>query len=1336
MEKKSFIQRRLFRILILLIGCYAPTLSYSFNSPATSYQAGAIDTTGQVICQEETGVLIRTIRSTTDASGSNYIRYKWQVSDSGQEFQDISGNHNSPDFLPTRFNSFGHYYIFKRLVQFESNGTWHESAGTYKLIIDLSNQTVTLSEIQASASDICKEELVTLSVRGTTNSLDRIRYTWSNGSSEATITVRPSTTTTYSVTASVSSGNCAASATESIIIHVYPEFHPGIISSAQDTVCLNSPVSPIEDIRSATGGHGVKTYRWKVNGILIDGANEPTYTPETFIISTPGTYTFSREATDGKCSDWTSSENEYTLVVSNLSATSIPILTQDTIICNRQSALLTASIESPSPTQWQWFAGSGSFIQEIEGATSAQYQTPAMTESSSFTVIATTTLSDGNFHCTASGSQTVHVTVLKPNVSIDNIEIPTHICYGNPITLSAHTQGNESGNLTFQWYVGENSVPIPDANSTDFQTEALTGDLFLTVVATNTVTELETTCSTTDTQKVHITVPEPLKLTLTVQNESCDGSDGRIIVEATGGTHFQLGDADYYLYTWYQKNESGDSLLIGSNISEMRYLQAGNYSISVTDANGCTSWSETSLYLDNPLNIQQEILAEPIICNGGSFSIIPQNEIDGDIPSGTLYSWKAPVVEGVTGTNAGINQSSIHDENLFYSGTASSVDIPYLITASYGNICSNSTTLIVKVNVSVYGNTHITTTDDTVCPGIGLLALTVELSAANRDYDLTWTFNGSTSTQHCEAGNTHPTFMVEIPSDECHITYPYNVAIQDSLHCQNSQSGSITVRIPHWQASLDNIIDTVSCPLEAISPIPPTVTDGCGDTLSPQLVGFEPRSSISILCEGIVTYTYRYTACDNTSQDWSYTYIIMDTIAPILEDCSEIGATISSVNCLFEVPNLETAVLGKASDNCVVQEYVQVPPAGTILAQDDSIEVYVKDLCGNESEHQFIVLKVQDVATGMQSRTGYVRCNGDSFHVMPRGQFIPEGTQYTWTVDTSLHVTGQQSQSIPIDAPFSQALYNSDRISQTVLYRVTPITNGCPGEGFVIIVDVEPTPQLTLECPRDTSITFDHQHCERSLTEEEIGTPQWTHSLGWEDVVVSNDVPTDHIFVEGDNIITWTLLDACGNSASCEQHIHIDIPPCPDAVDFEGNIYQGVRIDCYCWTQRNLESTRYSDGEAIPGVYNYTSDVFPNTQDNVNTFGRLYDWESVIREGVDNGHGHVQGICPQGWYLPTAEQYTALQAHNTHALKSPDYWLDGGGDNSTGFTSLPAGYYDGSINRYLNLMGEAYYWSVEKVNGTWRPMSYTIRHQCENLLESDIRNGLGFSVRCIKEIDL
>ena len=294
-------------------------------------------------------------------------------------------------------------------------------------------------------------------------------------------------------------------------------------------------------------------------------------------------------------------------------------------------------------------------------------------------------------------------------------------------------------------------------------------------------------------------------------------------------------------------------------------------------------------------------------------------------------------------------------------------------------------------------------------------------------------------------------------------------------------------------------------------------------------------------------------------------------------------------------------------------------------------------------------------------------------------------------------------------------------------------SNGCDS---IVVLELNVSPCITdfsIACPPDVFDTLDFGDCAMKIYPERIGDPTILCEEEWP-FLISNDIPNEFLFYQGDNVITWMLTDAiCGFSDTCEQHIVIAYPKCPDAVDCEGNVYHGVRIGCDCWTQRNLESTKYSDCEAIANVYAYASLQHPDTAANVATFGRLYTYEAAIRDGADNGFGHVQGICPAGWYLPTPEKYIALNAYGSPALKSPLYWLDGGGNNNTGFTALPAGYYNGARNRYEGLLSETYFWSTQNVGYETLNNSSFLRHDCDVVLMNHSHSGLGYSVRCIKE---
>jgi hypothetical protein len=71
----------------------------------------------------------------------------------------------------------------------------------------------------------------------------------------------------------------------------------------------------------------------------------------------------------------------------------------------------------------------------------------------------------------------------------------------------------------------------------------------------------------------------------------------------------------------------------------------------------------------------------------------------------------------------------------------------------------------------------------------------------------------------------------------------------------------------------------VSCvSATGIPPVAPTVVDNCGNNLVPS----GPIVSARPVCNGVRTYTYLYTDCDGNTQDWVYTYTVLDNTAPVI----------------------------------------------------------------------------------------------------------------------------------------------------------------------------------------------------------------------------------------------------------------------------------------------------------------------------------------------------------------------------------------------------------------------------------------------------------------------
>ena len=173
----------------------------------------------------------------------------------------------------------------------------------------------------------------------------------------------------------------------------------------------------------------------------------------------------------------------------------------------------------------------------------------------------------------------------------------------------------------------------------------------------------------------------------------------------------------------------------------------------------------------------------------------------------------------------------------------------------------------------------------------------------------------------------------------------------------------------------------------------------------------------------------------------------------------------------------------------------------------------------------------------------------------------------------------------------------------------------------------------------------------------------------------------------------------------------------------------------------NLRSTRFADGEPIPGALSYYSSVYPDSLYNVSTFGRLYNWYTATRYGneihYDSPDLQNQGVCPEGWRLPTHAEYMVFMSQYGYTLsdlESTNYWLDGSGNNNSGFAWTPAGYFNFTANQYRNLYGNGYFITLTSVSNSHFE-SFACGYNCPDMQREVANKMNGYSVRCIKTVD-
>ena len=143
--------------------------------------------------------------------------------------------------------------------------------------------------------------------------------------------------------------------------------------------------------------------------------------------------------------------------------------------------------------------------------------------------------------------------------------------------------------------------------------------------------------------------------------------------------------------------------------------------------------------------------------------------------------------------------------------------------------------------------------------------------------------------------------------------------------------------------------------------------------------------------------------------------------------------------------------------------------------------------------------------------------------------------------------------------------------------------------------------------------------------------------------------------------------------------------------------------------------------------------------ENCESAGRLYTWKVAQR------------ICPEGWRLPTNEDWAALLTAvgadsvneilwtGSSKLKSVSGWEnDGSGTDDFGFTALPAGMkfitrtQDGFTYHGCSSLMWA---STEADGGAADSLAYHMYLDCsnDNAIVNTVRKVNGLSVRCVKE---
>lgn len=103
----------------------------------------------------------------------------------------------------------------------------------------------------------------------------------------------PTTTTTYTMTATAN--GCSAS--DSVIVSLYPVLNAGVHNSTPLTQCVGYNPAELTFTTNPTGGNGNYTYQWQLNTVDILNATSNTYDPNPILVA--GVYAYRCKVTAG-----------------------------------------------------------------------------------------------------------------------------------------------------------------------------------------------------------------------------------------------------------------------------------------------------------------------------------------------------------------------------------------------------------------------------------------------------------------------------------------------------------------------------------------------------------------------------------------------------------------------------------------------------------------------------------------------------------------------------------------------------------------------------------------------------------------------------------------------------------------------------------------------------------------------------------------------------------------------------------------------------------------------------------------------------------------------------
>ncbi|WP_188621361.1 beta strand repeat-containing protein, partial [Flavobacterium suaedae] len=398
---------------------------------------------------------------------------------------------------------------------------------------------------------------------------------------------------------------------------------------------------------------------------------------------------------------------------------------------------------------------------------------------------------------------------------------------------------------------------------------ATTEDLSGLTAATYSVTITDSKgCTATET--VDVFEPIILEASAVATDATCAGNDGSVDLTVIGGN-------PPYTYAWNNTATTEDL----SGLSE------GTYSVTVTDAKGCTATE--SVVVGAPPAIIANAVATPVNCNGGNDGAVDLTVTGGTAPYTFVWNNTA-TTEDLAGLTAGTYEVTVTDANGCTATESVEVTEPTVLVAS--GVATN-----VSCNAGTDGAVDLTVTGGTAPYTFvwNNTATTEDLAGLTAGtYDVTVTdANGCTATESVEV--TEPTAIV------------VDVVVNTNVTCNGGSTGDASITVTGGTAPFEvivngttfsNIPDNTTLPIGGLSAgtYPVNVTDGNGCTATSSITITEPTALVAsgnvdanVSCNGGNDGAITVNVTGGTG-DYSYAWTGMEEVTVVSQGFEATGS--------------------------------------------------------------------------------------------------------------------------------------------------------------------------------------------------------------------------------------------------------------------------------------------------------------------------------------------------------------------------------------------------------------------------------------------------------------